>query len=154
MVSVADAEPARITYTVGADAQLAFGTMIAQRLGTRFELGVAPGHAVVLRGGVGETSWFDNESDDPIYREIMSRVGYRRSSRRLFAGGELGVSWFKPEYPPEVMNRESHWFNDVTLTALAGVRIGPARLSLDYNHDLTSPVRQVGLQLGVDFVTL
>lgn len=40
------------------------------------------------------------------------------------------------------------------LTVLAGLRLGPVRLSLDYNYDFTSPVRQIGVQLGVDVVTL
>jgi hypothetical protein len=154
---VAHANPnaAAVSYTVGVDGQLAVGQLVGWRSAARFELGVAPGHAVVLRAGLGEMGWKDSEEDDPTYREILSRVGYRFSSGAFFTGLELGQSWFKATYPPdEQMNHDPQWFNDFTLTALVGVKIGPARVSLDYNHDFTSPVRQVGVQLGVDIVSL
>lgn len=139
------------THALAVDGRLGVGELIGSQLTVRYELGVSPGHALIVRGGVGVLEWIDQELDDPSYNEMLVRFGYRMSSRYLFAGIELGPSWFKPSYPPDVeMRRDSSWFVDAELTVQAGLKLGPVRLGVDRGFRL----RQTGVQLGVEVFSM
>ncbi len=140
-----------LTYTFGADGHLGFGSLVESNVAGRFELGVAPGHSLFLRAGIGTQSWFETEFDDPIWHERFARVGYRMSARRVYLAFEVGDSWFKAEYlPEEQMHHDPEWFDRITATTAVGVKLGPVRLSLDYTY----PFQQVGVQLGFDVLSL
>lgn len=147
------AEP--LTYTFGIDGHVAMGTLVEDHVAARFELGLTSGHAIVVRGGIGQTSWLDSEIDLPdYYRERFVHVGYRISSRHLFAGLELGRAWFKAYYgsdfPPEDLPKDPpRWFVETAMNVCAGVRFWRVRLSLDYELRF----HQLGLMLGYDLVS-
>ncbi|NVB79250.1 MAG: hypothetical protein HOV81_12685 [Kofleriaceae bacterium] len=143
-----------LTYTFGVDGHFAMGSLVEQHAAARFELGLTRGHAIVVRAGIGETNWLDSEIDDPSYRERFVHAGYRISSRRLFAGIELGRAWFKADYsdtPAEYAPKNPpHWFAETAVNLGAGVRFWRVRLSLDYELRF----HQIGLLAGVDIVSL
>lgn len=145
-------EQVPLKFGLGADAHLQFGELIHTNVGARGELLVAPQHSIVLRGGVGSVQWMDSESDDPIYREWFVRVGYRLSSTHVFAGVELGRSWYKAHYDAIDMMpaHDGKWFGETTATGLVGIKLGPIDLGVDYTRGSQS-FGELGVFIGAGY---
>lgn len=148
----ASTTPAAPAFGIGADAHLSFGDFIRSNIGVRGELILTPNHSLVLRGGTGKVEWMDSEYDDPVYREWFVRVGYRVSSPHLFAGFELGHSWLRAHWDTvdQMPPHDGQWFGDTTATALAGFKLGPVDLGLDYTVGSQSRTA-IGVFIGAGY---
>ena len=137
-------------FAIGVDGHFAIGeSLIQANIGLRAELAIAPHHALVVRAGIGSVQWVESESDDPEYRELFARVGYRVSAKHIYAGVELGRSVFKAYYPAMdgMPARDGNSFGGTTYTALVGWKLGPVDLGFDY----TVPMKSFGIYLGAGY---